>query len=64
MSHARAAIAGVLAVGVVLLLTTEGPLRDPDRALVAFGGLLVILGLLVGADIVAAVRGRSDEEGE
>jgi hypothetical protein len=64
MDGARAAIAGVLATGIVLLMVFPSEtLREPERAFAALALLLVIIGLLVGADIVAAIRGKpSDTE--
>ena len=64
MNAARAAIAGVLATGLVLLMVFPSEqLREPERAFAAAALLLVIIALLVGADIVAAIRGKpSDTE--
>jgi hypothetical protein len=62
VSHARAVVAGVLSVGVVLLLLTEGPLREPERAFAAFVALVSIIALLVGTDIVGAVKGRKNDD--
>lgn len=68
MSHARAAIAGVLAVGLVMLMVFPSEtLREPERAFAALIGLLAVIALLLGTDIVGAFRGRKppdDEEDE
>ena len=58
MDHARSAIAGVLSVGVVLLLVYPDPTaeRQPERALAAFLGLLAIIALLVGVDVMAIIK--------
>ena len=58
MDHARSAIAGVLSVGVVLLLVYPDPTteRQPERALAAFLGLLAIVALLVGVDVASLIR--------
>ena len=63
MDGARAAVAGILATGLVLVLVfPSDQLREPERAFAAFALLVVIIGLLVGADIVSSVRGRKDDE--
>lgn len=64
MPYARAAIAGVLSSGVVLLLLTDGPIRDPERLLAALVGLLTILGLLVGVDVLPFHRKRPGDDQE
>lgn len=61
MSHARAAIAGVLAVGIVLLLVNEGPLRESERAFAAFVGLLSVLLLLMDIPLPVIGRRRRDD---
>ena len=67
MDGARAAVAGILATGLVLVLVfPSDQLREPERAFAAFALLVVIIGLLVGADMVGAIRGgrKDDEEGD
>jgi hypothetical protein len=59
MDSARAAIAGVLATGIVLLMVFPSEtLREPERAFAALALLLGIVGLMVGVDIAGAIRGR------
>ena len=64
MSNARAAVAGVLATGLVLLMVFPSEtLREPERAFAALIGLLTIIALLLGVDVVHAVRGgRRDDD--
>ena len=63
MSHARAAIAGMLSTGLVLLLVfPSDQMREPERALAALFGLLAIVALLVDVDLMAAWRRRRHVE--
>lgn len=63
MSHARAAVAGVLAVGLVMLMVFPSEtLREPERAFAALIALLAVIALLLGTDIVGAVKGRRDDK--
>jgi hypothetical protein len=58
VSYARAVIAGVLAMGIVLLLVApSGDAREPERSLAAFIGLLAVIALLVDVDILRTWRG-------
>jgi hypothetical protein len=62
VSSARAAIAGVLATGLVLLMVfPSDQLREPERAFAAAAMLLGIIALLVGVDVASIVRGKRDD---
>jgi hypothetical protein len=50
MTHARAVVAGVISMGIVLLMVSPGPLREPERAASAFIGLLAVVVLMMGID--------------
>ena len=54
MSHARAAVAGMLAAALVI--TASSPVADD--ALLVVGVALLVLGLLVGVDVLEAIRRR------
>jgi hypothetical protein len=59
MESARAAIAGILATGIVLLMVFPSEtLREPERAFAALALLLGIVALMVGIDVVGIVRPR------
>jgi hypothetical protein len=59
MESARAAIAGMLATGIVLLMVFPSEtLREPERAFAALALLLGIVALMVGVDIVGLIRPR------
>jgi hypothetical protein len=63
MDGARAAIAGVLATGIVLLMVfPSDTLREPERAFAALALLLGIVALMVGIDVAGILRGRRDKE--
>jgi len=65
MESARAAIAGVLATGIVLLMVFPSEtLREPERAFAALALLLGIVALMVGIDVAGIVRPRHRHDDE
>ena len=63
MESARAAIAGVLATGIVLLMVFPSEtLREPERAFAALALLLAIVSIMVGVDIAGIVRPRRRDD--
>jgi hypothetical protein len=63
MSHARAAVAGMLAA-VILVIALRADVTEPapQHVLVAFLILVGVIALLVGVDVVAELRHRRSRE--
>ena len=67
MSHARAAVAGMLSAVLLVLVIHPTGSRSPDNLVIALLSFVGIIAILVGVDVVHTVRGithRHDEEDE
>ena len=65
MSYARAAVAGMLAA-VILVIALRADVTEPapQHVVVAFLVLLGVIALLVGVDVVSALKGRRHDDDE
>ena len=57
MSHARAAVAGMLSAVLLALVIHPSGIRSPDNLVIAVLAFVGVVAMLVGVDIVHAVRG-------